>query len=184
MRKATHLSAVCLVLALGALPLDAQAACPDTLAFTKRALASDRAVNLCEQYLGKVVLIVNTASKCGYTYQYDGLESLYRRYRDRGLVVLGFPSNDFGGQEPGSEQQIQSFCRLSYGVEFPMFEKTRAAAAGADPLFRVLAEHAGEYPRWNFHKYLLDREGRLVRSFRSATEPESSEVVAAIESLL
>ncbi|MDX1431667.1 MAG: glutathione peroxidase [Gammaproteobacteria bacterium] len=173
-----------LLLALALLPARASAACPQTLDFTKRALNSETEVNLCEQYLGKVVLIVNTASKCGYTYQYEGLESLYRRYRERGLVVLGFPSNDFGGQEPGSERQIQSFCRLTYGIQFPMFEKTRVAAANADPMFRVLAERAGEYPRWNFHKYLLDREGRLVRSFDSRTEPEGAALVGAIEALL
>ena len=179
-----QLTLACLIAAFAAWPDDARAACPDTLSFTKRLLNSEAEVDLCERYLGKVVLIVNTASKCGYTYQYDGLESLYRRYRERGLVVLGFPSNDFGGQEPGSEGQIQSFCRLTYGIQFPMFEKTRAAAGSADPLFRVLAERAGEYPRWNFHKYLLDREGRLVKSFSTRTEPESAEVVAAIEALL
>lgn len=176
-------------LLLGALvcvvsPVSAAPACPAALAFEKRPLNGDTPVDLCERYLGKVVLIVNTASKCGYTYQYEGLENLYRHYRDRGLVVLGFPSNDFGGQEPGSEQQIQQFCRLTYGVQFPMFEKTHAARDKADALYRVLGEAAGEYPRWNFHKYLLDRQGRLVESFDTRIEPGSPEIIEAIEALL
>jgi glutathione peroxidase len=158
--------------------------CPVTLDFTKRTLASDRIVNLCKEYLGKVVLVVNTASKCGYTPQYDGLEALYRKYKDRGLVVLGFPSNDFGGQEPGSEKQIQSFCRLTYGVEFPMFEKTRAAKANADPIYRTLGDMAGEYPQWNFHKYVLDRQGRLIASYNSRIEPQSKALIETIERLL
>jgi len=166
-------------------PIPVQAGqCPDTLAHTKRSLADDKEVNLCETYLGKVVLIVNTASKCGYTYQYDGLEALYRDYQDRGLVVLGFPSNDFGNQEPGTEQQIQHFCRLTYGVQFPMFEKTQVARGTRDPLYKALAEQAGEYPRWNFHKYLLDRNGKLVGSFPSNVEPRGQQLIQAIEKLL
>lgn len=160
------------------------ASCPTTLNFTKRTLASDQEVNLCKEYLGKVVLVVNTASKCGYTPQYDGLEALYRKYKDKGLVVLGFPSNDFGGQEPGNEKQIQNFCRLTYGVEFPMFEKTHAAKANADPMYQILGNLAGEYPQWNFHKYLLDRQGRLVASYNSRVEPQSPTVVETIEKLL
>jgi glutathione peroxidase len=158
--------------------------CPETLNFTMRTLAGDEQVNLCDKYSGKVVLVVNTASKCGYTYQYDGLEALYRQYKDRGLVVLGFPSNDFGAQEPGNEKQIATFCRLTYGVEFPMFEKTRAAERNADPLYKTLGDLAGEYPRWNFHKYLLDRNGKLVASYSSHVEPKSPQVVHAIEKLL
>jgi glutathione peroxidase len=158
--------------------------CPETLNFTKKTLAGDEKVNLCEKYLGKVVLVVNTASKCGYTYQYEGLESLYEEYKSRGLVVLGFPSNDFGGQEPGSEKQIATFCRLTYGVEFPMFEKTRAAKRNADPLYKTLGELAGEYPGWNFHKYILDRNGNLVASFNSRVEPKSRKILNTIEKLL
>jgi glutathione peroxidase len=158
--------------------------CPITLDFTKRTLASDQDVNLCKEYLGKVVLVVNTASKCGYTPQYEGLEALYRKYKDKGLVVLGFPSNDFGGQEPGSEKQIQDFCRLTYGVEFPMFEKTRAAKANADPIYRTLGDMAGEYPQWNFHKYVLDRQGRLIASYNSRIKPQSKTVIETIERLL
>jgi len=162
----------------------AVAACPPALDFTVRALNGGQAVNLCEAYRGKVVLIVNTASKCGYTYQYEGLESLYDRYRDQGLVVLGFPSNDFANQEPGNEAQIQEFCRLTYGVRFPMFAKTRVAREHADPLYRLLGETAGEYPRWNFHKYLIGRDGQLAGSFGSAVEPLGGELRARIESLL
>lgn len=157
--------------------------CPETLNFTMRTLGGEQQVNLCEEYLGKVVLIVNTASKCGYTYQYDGLESLYRKHKDKGLVVMGFPSNDFGGQEPGTEKQIQAFCRLTYGVEFPMFEKTRVAKHHADPLYQVLGVLAGEFPQWNFHKYILDRDGNLIASFNSRVEPQGKEIINTLEGL-
>lgn len=149
-----------------------------------RWLNSDQRLNLKDLYAGKVVLIVNTASKCAFTGQYEGLEALYAKYKDRGLVVLGFPSNDFGSQEPGTEQQIQDFCRLTYSVKFPMFAKTSVKKGKADPLFQRLAEAAGRYPKWNFHKYLLDREGRMVDDFLSWTAPQSDTVVEAIERLL
>jgi glutathione peroxidase len=162
----------------------AQPGCPDTLDFDVKPLAGVETVNLCREYKGKVVLVVNTASKCGFTPQYDGLEALYSRYRDRGLVVIGFPSNDFGQQEPGSEKQIKDFCRLTYGVKFPMYQKAQVRADNADPLYRTLAQYAQEYPQWNFHKYLLDRDGKLAASFKSEVEPESRAVVTAIEALL
>lgn len=149
-----------------------------------RLLGSDQTVNLKEAYAGKVVLIVNTASKCAFTSQYEGLEALYDRYKDRGLVVLGFPSNDFGGQEPGTEKQIQKFCRLAYSVEFPMFAKTNVAKGSAAPLFSGLAEASGRYPKWNFHKYLIDRDGRMVDNFLSWTKPQGNAVVDAIEAVL
>lgn len=158
--------------------------CPETLNVSKKRLAEDSVVNLCQAYQGKVVLIVNTASKCGYTYQYEGLESLYRKYKDRGLVVLGFPSNNFADQEPGTEKQIQRFCRQTYSIQFPMFEKTDVAKGTKDPLYRTLAKHAGEYPQWNFHKYLLDRNGKLIASFPSRSEPEGEQIIKAIERLL
>jgi glutathione peroxidase len=161
-----------------------EAACPETLNFTKRTLAGNQKVNLCKAYLGKVVVVVNTASKCGYTYQYEGLEALYGKYKDKGLVVLGFPSNDFGGQEPGTEKQIQDFCRLTYGVEFPMFEKTHASRQNADPLYKTMAKLSGEYPQWNFHKYVLDRDGKLVASFNSRVEPQAGDMITIIEELL
>jgi glutathione peroxidase len=115
-----------------------------------RRLASDEVVNLGEAYAGKVILVVNTASKCGNTPQYDGLEKLYEEYQDDGLVVLGFPSNDFFGQEPGTEEDIQEFCRLTYGVRFPMFEKVTVKEGDAHPFFDALAAAAGTYPTWNF----------------------------------
>jgi glutathione peroxidase len=158
--------------------------CPDLLDVEVRKLASDEKVRLCDEYRGKVVLIVNTASKCGFTGQYEGLEKLYADYKDQGLVVLGFPSNDFGGQEPGSEEKIQSFCRLTYSVRFPMFEKTHAKKGNAGPLYTKLGEAAGEYPRWNFHKYLIDRDGNLAASYSSLTKPQSGRLVRAIEGLL
>jgi glutathione peroxidase len=155
--------------------------CPPTLDFEKRVLAGQQRVNLCEEHLGKVVLIVNTASKCGYTPQFEGLERLHRDYQDRGLVVLGFPSNDFGGQDPGSEQQTKEFCRLTYDVGFPMYERTHAKRGKAGPLYQTLAAESGEYPRWNFHKYLLDREGRLIASYPSHVDPSDRRLVEAIE---
>ena len=161
-----------------------QTGCPETLNYSKRSLAGEKNINLCKEYLGKVVVVVNTASKCGYTYQYEGLEALYRKYKDKGLVVIGFPSNDFGGQEPGTEKQIQDFCRLTYGVEFPMFEKTSVSKYNADPIYQTLARISGEYPQWNFHKYILDRNGKLVASFNSKVEPQGGRMIKTIEGLL
>lgn len=149
-----------------------------------RTLNGKKLVNLQDTYKGKVLLIVNTASKCGYTPQYDGLEKLYAKYKRQGLVVLGFPSNDFANQEPGSEKQIQDFCRLTYGVKFPMFAKTRVRKFAADPLYQRLAAAAGEYPEWNFHKYLLDRNGNLAGSYTSDTRPDNESLNRKIESLL
>ena len=156
----------------------------DLLDFDVRRLGSDETLNLKEAYGGKVVLIVNTASKCAFTGQYEGLEALYAKYRDRGLVVLGFPSNDFGGQEPGTETQIRDFCRLTYSIKFPMFAKTQVRKGKADPLFQALAEAAGRYPKWNFHKYLIGRDGRLVDNYLSFTSPQSETIVNAVEELL
>jgi glutathione peroxidase len=157
--------------------------CPASLDFQVRPLASDRAESLCERYAGKVLLVVNTASRCGFTPQYDGLEALYNRYRDRGLVVLGFPSNDFA-QEPGAEKDIQNFCRLNYGVQFPMYEKIKVSGPEAHPLYRQLAAQGGGYPEWNFYKYLVDRKGAVVARFSSQTRPDDPELIAAIEKLL
>ena len=146
-----------------------------------RRLASTEEINLCEVYGGKVLLIVNTASKCGNTPQYDGLEKLYEQYGDDGLVVLGFPSNDFMGQEPGSEETIEEFCRLTYGVEFPMFEKTSVKKENAHPFYTALADSAGTYPTWNFHKYLISRDGELIREFSPRTQPYDPDLVGAVE---
>ena len=160
------------------------ATCPEVLDFDRPLLASKEQVNLCEVFRGKVVLIVNTASKCGYTPQFEGLEKLYSDYRDRGLLVAGFPSNDFAGQEPGTEPQIRDFCRLTYGVQFPMFAKTRVKGEAVDPLYDYLARATGERPQWNFHKYLISREGRAVASFPSQVSPADPRLVKAIEDLL
>ena len=131
-----------------------------------------------------MLLVVNTASQCGYTPQYEGLEKLYRRYRDRGLVVLGFPANDFGGQEPGSNKQIADFCQVNYGVSFPVFAKTAVVGANANPVFRDLAAKTGSAPRWNFHKYLVDRDGVPVASFATQVEPLDPKLTREIERLL
>ena len=136
--------------------------------------------SLCE-YAGKVVLVVNTASECGYTPQYEGLETLYRTYRERGLVVLGFPANDFGGQEPGSNQEIAAFCVNQYAIDFPMFAKIDLKKS---PLYADLGKATGTAPRWNFHKYLIDRSGQQVQSFDTRVDPADPKLVAAIEKLL
>jgi len=162
----------------------AAAECAPALDFELRRLAGDETVRLCDEYQGKVVLMVNTASKCGFTGQYDGLEALYDKYKSRGLVVLGFPSNDFGNQEPGTEQEIQKFCRLTYSVQFPMFEKINVKKGKADPLYQYLASQTGVYPKWNFYKYLIDREGNVVDYYSSITSPESKKLLKQIEKLL
>ena len=149
-----------------------------------RRLASDDVVNLGETYRGKVILVVNTASKCGNTPQYDGLEKLYDEFQDDGLVVLGFPSNDFFGQEPGTEEEIQEFCRLTYGVRFPMFEKVTVKEGEAHPFFDQLAAAAGTYPTWNFHKYLIGRDGQVVAEFSPRTQPYDDKLVSSIRGAL
>jgi glutathione peroxidase len=149
-----------------------------------RRLASDEVINLGESYAGNVILVVNTASKCGNTPQYEGLEKLYEEYRDDGLVVLGFPSNDFFGQEPGTEEQIQEFCRLTYSIRFPMFEKVTVKEGKAHPFFDRLAAAAGTYPTWNFHKYLIGRDGQLIAEFSPRTQPYDEEMLATIKGAL
>ncbi len=158
--------------------------CSELLNFNFRTLNEKDTVNLCERYQGKVLLIVNTASRCAYTDQYDDLEKLYRRYKQQGLVVLGFPSNDFGQQEPGTEEEIKSFCRLTYGVEFPMFEKTSVTKNNAHGFYRSLAQASGRYPMWNFHKYLIDRKGHFVTDYMSAITPHHPDIINQIEKLL
>ena len=160
------------------------AICTDKQNFEVRRLDSEQVENICETYRGKVLLVVNTASRCAYTDQYADLEKLYAQYRDQGLEIAGFPSNDFANQEPGTESSIKSFCRLTYGVRFPMYAKTRVRGPAADPFYKALAEAAGSEPRWNFHKYLLDREGKLVGSFGSSTNPQGRKMIEAIESIL
>ena len=146
-----------------------------------RELAGKQTVNLQETYGGQVLLVVNTASKCGFTPQYEGLEAMHARYKDQGFAVLGFPSNDFMGQEPGTEEEIQEFCTLTYGVQFPMFEKVQVRGSTPTPLYADLIKASGEAPGWNFHKYLIDRSGNVVASFGSRTTPEDPKLGAAIE---
>jgi glutathione peroxidase len=170
---------LCLTSLLLLLSNMALAACPALLDRRMETL-DERSQSLCE-YAGKVLLVVNTASECGYTPQYEGLEALYRKYRARGLVVLGFPSNDFGAQEPGSNKEIASFCVNQYAIDFPMFAKT---ALRKNPLFTDLAKATGKAPSWNFHKYVIDRAGRPVQSFDTRVEPGDPGLVATIERLL
>ena len=136
--------------------------------------------NLC-QYSGKVLLVVNTASYCGFTNQYEGLEALYAKYEKRGLVVLGFPSNDFGQQEPGNAKQIADLCFNTYGVKFPMFSKVAVVGSQRNALYAQLFQATKAAPQWNFHKYLIGRDGKRVTSFASAVEPTSKPLVAAVE---
>ena len=134
-------------------------------------------------WAGQVLLVVNTASKCGYTPQYEGLQQLHTKYSAKGFEVLGFPSNDFGGQEPGTAEEISNFCISMYDVNFPMFEKTKTIGADKSPLYALLSDARGE-PKWNFHKYLVDKQGRPVQAWPSKVEPGSPEIVAAIEAQL
>ena len=157
----------------------AMAACPPLLDRNMQML-DERTQSLCE-YRGKVLLVVNTASQCGFTPQYEGLEALYRKYKAKGLVVLGFPMNDFGGQEPGSNKEISTFCVNEYAIDFPMFAKTELKA---NPLYAELVRATGQAPRWNFHKYLVDRKGARVESFGTRVEPNDAKLVGAIERLL
>ena len=180
MRLLLLLAALCAAPMTWAAPAET---CPATLDVQARPLTARAAESLCARYAGQVLLVVNTASQCGFTPQYDGLEALYQRYRGRGLVVLGFPSNDFA-QEPGQEQEIAGFCRLNYGVNFPMYEKIHVTGTQAHPFYQRLAAQAGGYPEWNFYKYLLDRKGQVVARFPSQTRPDDPALIAAIEKLL
>ena len=157
-------------------------ACPALLQQNVLRLQDEKPQSLC-QYAGKVVVVVNTASFCGFTPQYKGLEALYSKYQGRGLVVLGFPSNDFS-QETGSNKEIADFCENTFGVKFPMFTKTRVTGQDASPLFRQLAAKTGTTPRWNFYKYIVSRDGTAVAGYNSMTDPASRSFVAEIEKQL
>ena len=134
-------------------------------------------------YKGKVALVVNVASECGFTKQYRGLEKLYEAYKDKGFVLLGFPSNDFGGQEPGDGKQIRAFCSSKFHVTFPMFEKVATKGPAQSPVYAFLSETNGE-PKWNFHKYLVDKNGKEVAAFPSDVEPDSAALKEAIDAAL
>ena len=149
-----------------------------------RSLAGKTPVNLKNTYGGDVILVVNTASKCGFTPQYEGLEALQQKYKAQGFTVLGFPSNDFMGQEPGEEAQIKEFCTLTYGVKFPMFGKEHVVGPDATPLYRDLKQATGVEPGWNFHKYLIHKDGKTVESFTSKVKPDDPALIGAIEKAL
>lgn len=158
-------------------------ACPDALKFVKRKLNSQETVNLCQAYQDKAVLIVNTASFCGFTPQFKGLEALYNEYKDDGLVVLGFPSASFD-QEADSEEKTAEVCELTYGVKFPMFETLSVKGDDADPMFRILARDTGKYPSWNFNKYLISKDGKTVTHYGSRTSPNDANLVNDIKQIL
>lgn len=138
------------------------------------------------RFAGKAVLVVNTASECGFTPQYEGLQALYERYRERGLVVLGVPANDFGGQEPGSSAQIKDFCDTNYRITFPMTEKEVVRGEQAHPFYKWAAQELGALaaPKWNFHKYLIAPDGRLVDWFSTVTKPDDGDMIRAVEAAL
>lgn len=169
-----------LILALAAASVSAQA-CPSLLDHRYTSLQG-RPVNLCE-YANRPILVVNTASKCGYTPQFEKLEALYKRYRSRGLVVLGFPSNDFN-QELSTNREIAEFCKLTYFIDFPMIEKSSVRGNGASPFYRALTAATGEAPRWNFHKYLIAPDGKTVYSFATQVEPDAPEVMERLLPML
>lgn len=158
------------------------AVCPAILNHSFDRLQDEKPQSLC-QYAGRVVLVVNTASFCGFTSQYKGLEALNTQYKDQGLVVLGFPSNDFA-QEKGSNKDIAAFCESTFGVKFPMFTKTQVTGEGAAPLFKQLTAQTGQKPRWNFHKYLIGRDGKVIDQYSSMTGPESKTLLSAIDKAL
>ncbi len=135
-------------------------------------------------YNGKVLLIVNVASKCGFTSQYEGLQKIYELYKDRGFEILGFPCNDFGGQEPGTNEEIKNFCSLNYGVTFPMFDKVHVKGVEKAPLFDLLTNNpvTGKSSiKWNFEKFIIDKEGNIIKRFRSITKPDSKKITSLIE---
>ena len=183
MRVLKCLGVLCLVLFGAGAQAATPEACPAILNHQFLRLQDDAPQNLC-QYAGKAVLVVNTASYCGFTSQYEGLEKLYQRYQKSGLVVLGFPSNNFGQQEPGSSKQIADFCFNTYGVKFPMLSKTEVVGPEQHLFFSALSKAGGSSPKWNFHKYLIDRNGKVVASFSSMVTPSSPDLIKAVDKAL
>lgn len=185
MRRILILATFCLGLSIS-VQVFAQAlapACSPLLSHTFLRLQDEVPQNLC-QYQGKVILVVNTASYCGFVGQYDDLEKIYSRYQQRGFVVLGFPSNDFGQQEPGTNKQIAEFCKNTYDVKFPMFTKSNVSGKNPNPLFKTLIEKTGTMPKWNFYKYLIDRNGNVVEAYGSLANPSSKTITSQVEKLL
>lgn len=181
--RACLLAAMLASTPLQAAPAGGTPACPALLDKTFPRLQDEKPQSLC-QYSGKVLLVVNTASYCGFTDQFKGLEALHAKYKERGLVVLGFPSNDFGNQEPGNGQQIADFCANTYGVKFPMFAKSSVRGEQANPLFVELAKASGTRPKWNFYKYLVGRNGQVIDAYSSMTSPDDRDLVRDIEKAL
>ncbi|MES2858677.1 MAG: glutathione peroxidase [Pseudomonadota bacterium] len=180
MNRMRHL----LIAAALLLPLTVASAAGGLLDRSYRPLAGKAPVNLSKAYSGQVLLVVNTASKCGFTPQFEGLEALHAKYKGKGFAVLGFPSGDFKEQEFTDEKQIQEFCTLTYGVKFPMFQKVHVKGDDATPLYKDLIRTSGDAPKWNFHKYLIGRDGRTVKSFGTRVAPDDKALVAAIEAAL
>ena len=166
------------------IPLTVAAAAGGLLDRSYRPLAGKAPVTLSKAYAGQVLLVVNTASKCGFTPQFEGLEALHAKYKGKGFAVLGFPSGDFREQEFTDEKQIQEFCTLTYGVKFPMFQKVHVTGDKATSFYKDLLKTTGDAPKWNFHKYLIGRDGRTVTSFGTRVAPDDKALVAAIESAL
>jgi len=189
MNPMTCLASLLLLASLSACQAESTPPAPDTargdiLDRDYRPLAGTDAVNLRQSYGGEVLLVVNTASKCGYTPQFDGLEALHAKYGAQGFSVLGFPSGDFREQEFSDENEILEFCRLTYGVGFPMFEKTHVVGDEANGLYQDLYAITGHAPKWNFHKYLIGRDGEVLGQWPSRTAPDAPELVEAIEAAL
>jgi glutathione peroxidase len=161
----------------------AEGICPSLLDHRFKRLQDETSQHLC-QYAGKVILVVNTASYCGFTKQYEGLETLHASYKNKGFTVLGFPSNDFGQQEPGNSKQIADLCFNTYGVKFPMFEKSSVSNGRQNPFYDQLISRTGQAPKWNFHKYLIDRSGKVIASYPSETKPDDKRLRLEIERAL
>ena len=181
--SSTLLAATVALFCMPAAMAQTAGACPAILQHEFPRLQDDAPQNLC-QYAGKVLLVVNTASYCGFTSQYEGLEALHAKYQSKGLVVLGFPSNQFGKQEPGSSKEIADFCFNTYGVKFPMFAKSDVKGADRNALYIDLFKATKVEPRWNFYKFLVDRSGKVAASYASTVEPDNSNLVAALEKAL
>ncbi len=182
MLKILRIGWICACLLLGLGGTGQAQTCPSLLEHQFLRLQDEKPQNLC-QYAGKVILVVNTASYCGFTSQYKDLEALYAKYKDQGLVVLGFPSNDFS-QEPDANAKIADFCENTYGVKFPMFAKTTVVGEGANPFYIKLKKTTGSSPKWNFHKYLIARDGKTVESYNSLNGPMSSQITQKVEAWL
>lgn len=179
MRRALLLLLMSLPLAHAETPAD----CPGSVLDSRLQRLTGAEESLCA-HQGKVVIAVNTASECGFTPQYEGLEALYQRYRERGLVVIGIPSDQFGGQEYADDTAIARFCKINFGVSFPMYTRSSVIGDDAIPLYRALTDATGEAPRWNFHKYLIGRDGRALAAWDSRVAPEAPALRSAIEAAL